>query len=94
MANYLKSADLGGHPHGGYAPPHAHHGAHGHGALPPGMPGMAGLPFGLPPGLEGVGFPQGMWGKFSCHNWFSYAFAWSYIFVLSPRISFAFLLVR
>lgn len=63
MANYLKSADLGGHPHGGYAPPHAHHGGHGHGALPPGMPGMAGLPFGLPPGLEGVGFPQGMWGK-------------------------------
>lgn len=62
-------AGLGAHPHGAYVPPHAHHGAHGHshshGVLPPGMPGMTSLPFGLSHGLESVGF-QGMWGKLNC----------------------------
>lgn len=63
MAGYLKS-DLGSHPHSAYVTPHPHHSAHAHGSLPPGMPTMTSLPFGLPHGLESVGFPQGMWGKY------------------------------
>jgi hypothetical protein len=62
MAGFLKSSDLGGHPHGYGAPHHPHH-SHGP-PLPPGMP-MSMTPFGLPHGLDAVGFPhQGMWGKY------------------------------
>ncbi|XP_055684358.1 homeotic protein ocelliless isoform X1 [Lutzomyia longipalpis] len=60
MAGFLKSSDLGPHPHS-YGAPHPHHG-HPHGPLPPGMPMASLAPFGLPHGLEAVGFPQGMWG--------------------------------
>lgn len=63
MAGFLKSSDLGPHPHT-YGTPHPHHG-HPHGPLPPGMPMASLAPFGLPHGLEAVGFPQGMWGKYS-----------------------------
>ncbi|CAG9803557.1 unnamed protein product [Chironomus riparius] len=60
MAGFLKSTDLGGHPHSYGAPHHPHH-SHGP-PLPPGMP-MSMAPFGLPHGLDAVGFPhQGMWG--------------------------------
>lgn len=65
MAGYLKSTDLGPHPHG-YGTPHPHH-AHSHGPLGPGMPMTSLTPFGLPHGLDAVGFPQGMWGKYSNH---------------------------
>lgn len=62
MAGFLKSTDLGGHPHSYGAPHHPHH-SHGP-PLPPGMP-MSMTPFGLPHGLDAVGFPhQGMWGKY------------------------------
>jgi hypothetical protein len=65
MAGFLKSTDLGGHPHSYGAPHHPHH-SHGP-PLPPGMP-MSMTPFGLPHGLDGVGFPhQGMWGKYCLH---------------------------
>uniref|UniRef100_A0A1B0D4S7 Uncharacterized protein n=1 Tax=Phlebotomus papatasi TaxID=29031 RepID=A0A1B0D4S7_PHLPP len=56
MAGFLKSSDLGPHPHT-YGTPHPHHG-HPHGPLPPGMPMASLAPFGLPHGLEAVGFPQ------------------------------------
>ncbi|XP_037920846.1 homeotic protein ocelliless isoform X3 [Hermetia illucens] len=55
MAGFLKTGELGPH---GYGAPHPHH-AVAHGPLPPGMP-MVGH-FGLPHGLDAVGFPQGMW---------------------------------
>lgn len=58
MAGFLKTGELGPH---GYGAPHPHH-AVAHGPLPPGMP-MVGH-FGLPHGLDAVGFPQGMWGKY------------------------------
>ncbi len=62
MAGFLKSTDLGAHPHS-YGGPHPHHHSHGP-PLPPGMP-MTMAPFGLPHGLDAVGFPhQGMWGKY------------------------------
>lgn len=63
MAGFLKSGDLGPHPSHGYGAPHPHH-SH-HGPLPPGMPMTSLAPFGLPHGLDAVGFPQGMWGKYS-----------------------------
>ncbi|XP_055371054.1 homeotic protein ocelliless isoform X1 [Condylostylus longicornis] len=59
-AGFLKSGDLGHHPHS-YGGPHPHH-AVPHGPLPPGMPMPSLGPFGLPHGLEAVGFSQGMWG--------------------------------
>jgi hypothetical protein len=62
MAGFLKSTDLGAHPHSYGGPHHPHH-SHGP-PLPPGMP-MTMTPFGLPHGLDAVGFPhQGMWGKY------------------------------
>uniref|UniRef100_A0AAG5D166 Homeobox domain-containing protein n=1 Tax=Anopheles atroparvus TaxID=41427 RepID=A0AAG5D166_ANOAO len=61
MAGFLKSSDLGPHPHGYGTSHHPHH-AHPHGPLPPGMPMTSLAPFGLPHGLDAVGFPQGMWG--------------------------------
>lgn len=65
MAGFLKSTDLGPHgPHGYGGSHHPHHG-HPHGPLPPGMPMTSLAPFGLPHGLDAVGFPQGMWGKYS-----------------------------
>lgn len=64
MAGFLKSTELGPHPHTYGSSHHPHH-THPHGPLPPGMPPMASLaPFGLPHGLDAVGFPQGMWGKY------------------------------
>lgn len=62
MAGYLKSSDLGGHAHS-YGPPHHGH-PHAHGPLPAGMPMASLTPFGLPHGLDAVGFPQSMWGKY------------------------------
>lgn len=62
MAGFLKSSDLGPHPHS-YGAPHPHH-THPHGPLPPGMPMSSLAPFGLPHGLDAVGLPQGMWGKY------------------------------
>lgn len=62
MAGFLKSSDLGPHP--GYGAPHHPHHSHPHGPLPPGMPMTSLAPFGLPHGLDAVGFPQGMWGKY------------------------------
>uniref|UniRef100_A0A0A1WP18 Homeotic protein ocelliless n=1 Tax=Zeugodacus cucurbitae TaxID=28588 RepID=A0A0A1WP18_ZEUCU len=59
-AGFLKSGDLGHHPHS-YGGPHPHHSVP-HGPLPPGMPMPSLGPFGLPHGLEAVGFSQGMWG--------------------------------
>ncbi|XP_063704700.1 homeotic protein ocelliless-like isoform X2 [Culicoides brevitarsis] len=60
MAGFLKSSDLGPHPHTYGSSHHPHH-THPHGPLPPGMPPMASLaPFGLPHGLDAVGFPQGV----------------------------------
>ncbi|XP_075154359.1 homeobox protein OTX2 isoform X1 [Haematobia irritans] len=59
-AGFLKSGDLGPHPHS-YGGPHPHHSVP-HGPLPPGMPMPSLGPFGLPHGLEAVGFSQGMWG--------------------------------
>lgn len=73
MAGYLKSSDLGPH---SYGAPHPHH-SHSHGPLASGMP-MSSLPFGLPPGLDAVGFPQGMWGK--------YFYFFSYIVTASSLI--------
>lgn len=61
-AGFLKSSDMSHHSHS-YGGPHPHHGPHG--PLPPGMPGMPLGPFGLPHSLDAVGFPQGMWGKYS-----------------------------
>ena len=62
MAGFLKS-DLGPHSHG-YG--NHHHPHHSHGPLPPGMPMTSLAPFGLPHGLDSVGFPhQGMWGKYN-----------------------------
>ncbi|KAL9694894.1 hypothetical protein quinque_014179 [Culex quinquefasciatus] len=58
MAGFLKSTDLGPHgPHGYGGSHHPHHG-HPHGPLPPGMPMTSLAPFGLPHGLDAVGFPQ------------------------------------
>ncbi|KFB37229.1 homeotic protein ocelliless-like protein [Anopheles sinensis] len=57
MAGFLKSSDLGPHPHGYGTSHHPHH-AHPHGPLPPGMPMTSLAPFGLPHGLDAVGFPQ------------------------------------
>lgn len=63
MAGFLKSSDLGPHPHSYGGPHHPHH-SHGP-PLPPGMPMSSLAPFGLPHGLDAVGFPhQGMWGKY------------------------------
>ncbi|XP_055616111.1 homeotic protein ocelliless isoform X2 [Toxorhynchites rutilus septentrionalis] len=60
MAGFLKSTDLGPHgPHGYGGSHHPHHG-HPHGPLPPGMPMTSLAPFGLPHGLDAVGFPQGV----------------------------------
>lgn len=64
MAGFLKSTELGPHPHSYGATHHPHH-THPHGPLPPGMPMASLAPFGLPHGLDAVGFPQGMWGKYS-----------------------------
>lgn len=62
MAGIFKSSDLGPHPHSYGGPHHPHHS---HGPLPPGMPMTSLAPFGLPHGLDAVGFPhQGMWGKY------------------------------
>lgn len=78
MAGFLKSTDLGGHPHSYGAPHHPHH-SHGP-PLPPGMP-MSMAPFGLPHGLDAVGFPhQGMWGK--------YCFQFSIFFIIYYYIHF------
>ncbi|XP_061400066.1 homeotic protein ocelliless isoform X2 [Musca vetustissima] len=57
-AGFLKSGDLGPHPHS-YGGPHPHHSVP-HGPLPPGMPMPSLGPFGLPHGLEAVGFSQGV----------------------------------
>lgn len=76
MAGYLKSSDLGPHAHG-YGAPHPHH-AHAHGALPPGMPTMTSLPFGLPHGLDSVGFPQGMWGKYQAISYLNIKYTMNY----------------
>lgn len=65
MAGFLKSTDLGPHGPHGYGSSHHPHHAHPHGPLPPGMPMTSLAPFGLPHGLDAVGFPQGMWGKYS-----------------------------
>lgn len=65
-AGFLKSGDLGPHPHS-YGGPHPHHSVP-HGPLPPGMPMPSLGPFGLPHGLEAVGFSQGMWGKYRNNN--------------------------
>jgi hypothetical protein len=63
MAGFLKSTELGSHPHGYGGVHHPHH-SHGP-PLPPGMPMSSLAPFGLPHGLDAVGFPhQGMWGKY------------------------------
>lgn len=63
MAGFLKSSDLGPHPHSYGGPHHPHH-SHGP-PLPPGMPMTSLAPFGLAHGLDAVGFPhQGMWGKY------------------------------
>lgn len=63
MAGFLKSSDLGGHPHSYGGPHHPHHS---HGPLPPPGMSMSMTPFGLPHGLDG--FPhQGMWGKYCVH---------------------------
>lgn len=62
MAGFLKSTDLGPHGPHGYGSSHHPHHAHPHGPLPPGMPMTSLAPFGLPHGLDAVGFPQGMWG--------------------------------
>lgn len=69
MAGFLKSGDLGPHPSHGYGAPHPHH-SH-HGPLPPGMPMTSLAPFGLPHGLDAVGFPQGMWGKYSFSTYYN-----------------------
>lgn len=61
MSGFLKS-DIPHHQLG-YGGPHPHHSHSHHGSLPPGMP-MAMTPFGLPHGLDAVGFGQGMWGKY------------------------------
>lgn len=61
MSGFLKS-DITHHQLG-YGAPHPHHSHPHHGPLPPGMP-MAMPPFGLPHGLDAVGFGQGMWGKY------------------------------
>lgn len=63
MSGFLKSADIAAHHQLGYGAPHPHH-SHPHGPLPPGMPMTSLGPFGLPHGLDGVGFGQGMWGKY------------------------------
>jgi hypothetical protein len=63
MAGFLKSSDLGPHPHSYGGPHHPHH-SHPHGPIPHGMPMSSLAPFGLPHGLDAVGFPQGMWGKY------------------------------
>lgn len=63
MAGFLSGGELGAHPHS-YGGPHPHHGRP-HGPLGPGMPMASLTPFGIPHSLEGVGFPQGMWGKYS-----------------------------
>lgn len=58
MSGFLKS-DIAHHQLG-YA---AHHPIAHHGPLPPGM--QMGIPaFGIPHGLDPVGFGQGMWGKY------------------------------
>lgn len=62
MAGYLKSPDLGPHPHA-YGAPHPHHAGHPHASLGPGMP-MSSLSFGLTHGLDAVSFPQSVWGKY------------------------------
>ncbi|CRK89523.1 CLUMA_CG003292, isoform A [Clunio marinus] len=56
MAGFLKSTDLGPHPHSYGGPHHPHH-SHGP-PLPPGMPMTSLAPFGLPHGLDAVGFPH------------------------------------
>lgn len=95
MAGYLKSAEMGAHPHGAYGPPHAHHSAHAHGPLPPGMSSMASLPFGLPHGLDSVGFPQGMWGKFHLKCIFIIFFCFiSFMNVMICLIHFLFCLIN
>ncbi|EAT46026.1 AAEL002746-PA [Aedes aegypti] len=58
MAGFLKSTDLGPHGPHGYGSSHHPHHAHPHGPLPPGMPMTSLAPFGLPHGLDAVGFPQ------------------------------------
>lgn len=64
MAGYLKSSDLGPHPHEYGAPhPHHHHAGHLHTSLGHGMP-MSSLPFGLTHGLDAASFPQSVWGKY------------------------------
>lgn len=70
MAGFLKSTDLGPHGPHGYGSSHHPHHAHPHGPLPPGMPMTSLAPFGLPHGLDAVGFPQGMWGKYSLFSYF------------------------
>lgn len=63
MAGYLKSPDLGSLSHE-YGVPHPHHAGHPHTSLGPGIT-MPSLPFGLTHGLDGVSFPQSVWGKCS-----------------------------
>lgn len=60
MAGYLRSSDLGSHPHE-YGASHPHHAGHSHTSLGPGMP-MSSLPFGFTHGLDAVSFPKGVWG--------------------------------
>lgn len=80
MAGFLKSTDLGGHPHSYGAPHHPHH-SHGP-PLPPGMP-MSMTPFGLPHGLDAVGFPhQGMWGKYCFQFSIPFIFKWFLYFII------------
>ncbi|XP_012158703.1 homeotic protein ocelliless-like isoform X1 [Ceratitis capitata] len=57
-AGLLKSGDFGHHPHS-YGGPHPHHSVP-HGPLPPGMPMTSLGPFGIPHGLDAVGFSQGV----------------------------------
>lgn len=71
MSGFLKSDISAHHQLGGYGAPHPHHSHSHHGALPPGMP-MAMTPFGLPHGLDAVGFGQGMWGKYSFFSTYCY----------------------
>lgn len=60
MAGFMKGSDLTHSAHA-YNPAHHHH-THGH--LSHGIPGMPMSPFNIPHGLDAVGFPQGVWGKY------------------------------
>lgn len=80
MAGFLKSTDLGPHPHSYGGPHHPHH-SHGP-PLPPGMPMSSLAPFGLPHGLDAVGFPhQGMWGMILFPNFSAKFILYWYLYI-------------